>query len=168
MGKRGLPAKYHDEIVESYGTYGEIQYDEHGNMRYEDVFVISPWMPPMQEPDTKGKRRMLVSWNCAERLKDIADEHYERDITYREAHPCLDQTNMMASMFVYKYVQGICDGAVFFCGSSVTPGNGHDLSLLSGFVVARELGADYPFRHSEPAVADFHALQDMMGLKTNR
>jgi predicted NAD/FAD-binding protein len=163
--KRGLPAPFEKDILDDYGTLCETQYDANGAIRYENVFVLSSWIPPMQKPETKDKRPMLVSWNCAKRLQDISDEDYERDITYREAHPCLDQTNMMASMFVYKNLQGICNNTVYFCGSSVTPGNGHDLSLLSGFVVAKKLGADYPFSHNKAASADLHALQDMMGLR---
>lgn len=163
--KRGLPTAFEKEILADYGTYCESQYDSNGVSRYENVFVLSSWIPPMQEPDTKGKRPMLVSWNCKDRLEDIADEDNEGAIIYREAHPLLNQTNMMASMFLYRHFQGCCGDSIYFCGSSVTPGNGHDLSLLSGFVVARALGADYPFSHDEAALADFHTLQDMMGLR---
>ena len=34
---------------------------------------------------------------------------------------------------------------MYFCGSTVTPGNGHDLSFLSGLVAASECGADFPY-----------------------
>lgn len=41
---------------------------------------------------------------------------------------------------------------------------GHDLSLLSGFVVAHALGADYPFPDDKEARKDFDRLRVLMGL----
>ena len=55
-------------------------------------------------------------------------------------------------------------GGVFYCSSFATPGNGHDLSLLSGLVVARALGAPYPFKEDRAASYDFECLCSYMGL----
>jgi len=118
----------------------------------------------MQKPALKGKRAMLISWNCADRLKDIDDAHYERDVIMREAHPQLSTTNLFASYFIWSHLQGTCEGTLYFTGSFITPGNAHDLSLLSGFVVAKHLGAEYPFSENAAALADFQMLQKMMGL----
>ena len=38
---------------------------------------------------------------------------------------------------------------VYYCANWTTPGNCHDMSLLSGFVVANACGAKYPFPESE-------------------
>ncbi len=65
---------------------------------------------------------------------------------------------------MWPRLQGLHGGALYFAGSSVTPGNGHDLSLLSGLVVAAAVGAPFPFVENEAALSDFHALQGMMGL----
>lgn len=162
--KMGLPTEFEQEILDDFGTYCETKYLPNGELKYENVFVVSAWVPKMQEPALKGKRPMLISWNCRERLKDIADEHYEKDVVMREAHPQLSTTNMFASYFIWQHMQGSCGGTLFFTGSSVTPGNGHDLSLLSGFVVAKHIGADYPFPENAAALSDFRTLQNMMGL----
>ena len=45
-----------------------------------------------------------------------------------------------------------------------TPGNGHDLSLCSGFAAAAAIGADYPFAADADAAADFARLRGIMGL----
>lgn len=162
--KQGLPTEFEQEILEDFGTYCETKYCPKGELRYENVFVVSAWQTKMQEPALKGKRPMLISWNCKDRLKDIEDEHYEKDVVMREAHPQLNMMNLMASYFIWQRLQGSCGGTLFFTGSSVTPGNAHDLSLLSGFVVANHMGADYPFPDNAAALSDFHALQKMMGL----
>lgn len=61
--------------------------------------------------------------------------------------------------------QGMHDNVVYFAGSAMTPGNGHDLSFLSGLIVAKKLGAAYPFAHSPAAAADFERLRGLMGIK---
>jgi hypothetical protein len=48
-------------------------------------------------------------------------------------HPRLNQPNMLR-MLALRSLQGDC--GIFFCGNYTTPANGHDLSLLSGFVAA--------------------------------
>ena len=48
-------------------------------------------------------------------------------------------------------------------GSMSTPGNGHDLSLCSGFAAAAAIGADYPFAADADAAADFARLRGIMG-----
>lgn len=53
---------------------------------------------------------------------------------------------------------------MYFAGSAITPGNGHDLSLLSGMIIAKKLGAEYPFAHDPAAAADFERLRGLMGI----
>merc|ERR1711964_609591 len=77
------------------------------------------------------------------------------DVTMREAHPCLTTTNMMASMFVWARLQGAFGGALYFCGSSVTPGNGHDLSLLSGFCGCASSWCGLPLRQKRCSARRF-------------
>jgi hypothetical protein len=60
--------------------------------------------------------------------------------------------------------QGLHDSVVWFAGSATTPGNGHDLSFLSGLIVAKKLGAEYPFAHDAAAAADFERLRSLMGI----
>lgn len=53
---------------------------------------------------------------------------------------------------------------MYYCGSYTTPGNGHDLSLLSGFVIADLIsgGGSYPFKGKEKACEDFERLKKIM------
>ena len=61
-------------------------------------------------------------------------------------------------------LQGMHDGVVYFAGSAMTPGNGHDLSFLSGLIIAKKLGAEYPFAKHSAAASDFERLRSLMGI----
>ena len=88
------------------------------------------------------------------------------------AHPQLNFMNLTLS-FSMPLLQG--HHGAHFCGSYATPGNGHDLSLLSGIVVASEVirlsRGDtpdvlfYPFdaEYTKPgARSDFFKLRNFM------
>ena len=56
-----------------------------------------------------------------------------------------------------------CSPGVFYATNYAPPGNGHDLSCLSGLVCAHAIGAAYPFESNDLAKLDFERLQDSMG-----
>ena len=162
-----LPPQFEGELLQRFCNYVEVQGgdgDGGGALAYENTFIVSSWSPPALAPDVAGQRPMLVSYGCKERLRNTPAALFERNVTGREAHPCLTTTNLALSTAVWPRLQGLHGGALYFAGSSVTPGNGHDLSLLSGLVVAAAVGAPFPFVENEAALSDFHALQGMMGL----
>ena len=107
----------------------------------------------------KGKKAMLVTYAEAERT-DAVDSEWT--VTSREAHPCLTTWQMLSATQLWPLFQGSREGAAYFCGSAVTPGNGHDLSFLSGVVAAGELGAPFPYPGRSAAVADYGRLRRMM------
>jgi len=157
------PAHWQDEVMAHYCNYVEVDETRPGpepNLPYvENTFVISSWAPAAQKPDVKGKLPMLVSYNCLDKL---ADHHVERNVTSYQAHPCLTKFHLMASALFWPMFQGSRQGTVFFCGSTITPGNGHDLSFLSGLVAAAECGAEFPYAGNERALGDFFKLRKMM------
>ena len=98
-----------------------------------------------------------MSWNCDEKLKGV---NLLSSVSSREAHPSLTIYQLAATSMLWPLFQG--NQQMYFCGSSVLPGNGHDLSLLSGFVAASALGADFPFLLDPLAEKDFFRLRKMM------
>ena len=102
---------------------------------------------------------MLVSYNCREKL---TGHKIERPVTSFEGHPCLTKFHLMASALFWPMLQGSREGTVYFCGSTVTPGNGHDLSYLSGLVAAGACGAAFPYQEHRHAAADYDKLKGMM------
>ena len=80
---------------------------------------------------------------------------------HARAHPLYSGWNV-AAMLALRLIQGK-DG-VYYCSNWTTPGNTHDMSLLSGIACAHAIGADYPFPHNAEAEKDFHRLRDLMGI----
>ena len=115
--------------------------------------VVESPVPPVHD--------MYVTYNASsdERRRAIGPPKGEVDNSW--AHPQLSMTSMALSM-VMPLLQGRCSAS--YCASYTTPGNGHDLSLLSGLVVAHGLTGYYPFGN-EAGVAelgDFSALSSFM------
>lgn len=148
-----LPAAYRDEILSGYCTYIDIVERPDGR-HYENHFVVSSWAPVARGRDAV----MLVYY----------DKPPERALagptlmfSNRGAHPDLTLHNLLIARRLRRH-QGA--DRLHFCGSYATPGNGHDLSLLSGLVIAHALGAPYPFADHLKARADFALLhQTMLG-----
>lgn len=80
---------------------------------------------------------------------------------HARAHPLYSGWNVMAQLSL-RLSQGR-DG-VYFCSNWTTPGNCHDMSLLSGMLCAHAVGAPYPFPEAPEAKKDFHRLNDLMGV----
>ena len=76
-------------------------------------------------------------------------------------HPALSPAFLAATMAL-RLAQG--QRGVYFCGSSATPGNGHDLSLGSGLAVAMAMGARYPFDGEREAEEDLARLRGILGV----
>ncbi|KAJ1451092.1 hypothetical protein M885DRAFT_499772 [Pelagophyceae sp. CCMP2097] len=56
------------------------------------------------------------------------------------------------------------ESGVYYCSNWATPGNCHDMSLLSGFLCAAAIGAAYPFPREVEAKKDFYRLNELMGV----
>jgi len=142
-----LPGKHRQRILSEFNTYSEI--NEAGAL--ECTFVISA-----QNPSTKDEGvPMLVTFN-SQRVIERVQKRIE--LPHPTHSVSLQNLIIMSSM---RYLQGR-DG-VHYCGTFTTPEGGHDLSFMSGLVVAHAIGADYPFSidHTD-AVADFKQMQKMM------
>jgi len=142
-----LPGQHRQRILSEFNTYSEI--NEAGAL--ECTFVISA-----QNPSTKDKGvPMLVTFN-SQRVIERVQKRIE--LPHPTHSVSLQNLIIMSSM---RYLQGR-DG-VYYCGTFTTPEGGHDLSFMSGLVVAHAIGADYPFSidHTD-AVADFKQMQKMM------
>lgn len=144
-----LPDEHRRAILDGFANFIEISEGD-GRLRYENTFVLSSWVPAARGQGLP----MMVSYNLSNPPKTA-----ERTLSNELAHPCLSRSNL-ARAWLLRALQG--RASTYWCGSYATPGNGHDLSLLSGLVVARALGAAYPFARTPPAFADFQRLSSFM------
>jgi predicted NAD/FAD-binding protein len=146
-----LPAAHRDEILSEYCTFVDIT-ERPGGRRYENHFVVSSWAPVARDTGAV----MLVYYDKPAG-RELAGP--TRTFSNRGAHPDLSLENLFLARRLRRH-QG--RNRLHFCGSYTTPGNGHDLSLLSGLVVANALGAPYPFADDDGAHEDFRLLRGLM------
>jgi hypothetical protein len=145
-----FPAEDRERIASGYNTYVEV--DTSG--RLECTFVLSAGNPGLRDLG----RPMLVTFNSTKAIEKV-----EAEIPLPNPTHTLSLRNLVV-MIGMRRIQG--RRGVHYCGSFTTPEGGHDLSFLSGLVVARQLGADYPFDandpKSAPALNDYHQMQRIM------
>jgi predicted NAD/FAD-binding protein len=142
-----LPEKDRDRILSGFNTYVEV--DEAG--RLECTFVLSAGNPNLRDLG----RPMLVTFHSRKPIRDV-----EADVALRHPNPVLSARNLM-NVLLLRHIQG--RRGIHYCGSYTTPEGAHDLSLLSGLVVARDIGAAYPFEAAGGgALADYHQMQRIM------
>ncbi len=144
-----LPEEHRRTILDGFANFIELSQSD-GRLRYENTFVLSSWVPAARGQGLP----MMVSYHLRHPPKTA-----ERTLSNELAHPCLSRSNL-ARAWLLKTLQG--RASTYWCGSYATPGNGHDLSLLSGLVVAKALGAAYPFARTPAAFADFQRLSRFM------
>jgi len=142
-----LPGKHRQRILSDFNTYSEINVA--GEL--ECTFVISA-----QNPSTKDKGvPMLVTFNAKRPI-----ERVQRRIELPHPTHTVSLRNLII-MSMMRHLQG--KGGIHYCGTFTTPEGGHDLSFMSGLVVAHAIGAEYPFSpDNSNATADFEQMQKMM------
>jgi hypothetical protein len=145
-----FPAEHRERIVSEFNTYVEVDADG----RLECTFVLSAGNPGLRGLG----RAMLVTFNSRKPI-----ERPEAEVALPNPTHTLSLRNLMV-MIGMRRIQG--RNGIHYCGSFTTPEGGHDLSFLSGLVVARRLGADHPFDVSDPAtdpaLSDYHQMQRIM------
>ena len=155
-----IPPDVREEVTRTCCNYivgcGE---DEDGCCTFENTFILSSWYPTVVKGGGEGDGRpRFVSYGLQspERVKEP-----EGEVTNLTNHPKLTPL-FCATTMLLRLLQG--QGGIFFCGSMATPGNGHDLSLCSGLVMAMAMGARYPFEGDGDAKADLERLRVILGL----
>ncbi|CAF4700988.1 unnamed protein product [Rotaria sp. Silwood1] len=161
-----LPMKYADELRKNYANYIDVKYDKKNKTFYHyNTFILSSWLPNVKamlednQLEHNKMEPMLVTYAPYDQSAPKIDEKkiYGK-VDNRRAHPSLSLRNQTISLLT-RLVQG--ENGMYFCANSVTPANGHDLSLISGFAVAQLIGAEYPFSDDLDALRDFNRFKRM-------
>ncbi len=134
----------------------------------ENTFIVSAWNPQVAKFRVSQSKQgasapMLVTYNLhADKQIDpkLVVGHVSNDF----AHPQLSFANLALASAALPLMQGLEN--MYFCGSYATPGNGHDLSLLSGIAAANAAcGGSLPFPFDCPnAKKDFERMKKLMKL----
>jgi predicted NAD/FAD-binding protein len=137
-----LPERERPEILSSCCNFVDVA---DGPPRYENHFILSSWVPAARGTTDP----MMVYYN---KPPERRLERVETVVSNRRAHPFFSRESLARAALV-RIAQG--KRRLYFAGSYATPGNGHDLSLVSGLVAAFAIGAPYPFAHDDKAARDF-------------
>lgn len=196
LGEELLKERYTNYIEIAASGGQSVQSPKYGPVAtsdsVENIFILGTWVPQAvaagirhfgpestSSPTADNVFKMMVTYNPAPCRKGLFSTTVDGgpsstlglvDNTW--AHPQLDLPNMLRSSAL-TMLQGHCNS--YYCGNYATPGNGHDLSLLSGIVIAdevsrhsshakSEVGSMYPFDNNAVggALADFHRLRRLM------
>jgi len=143
-----------------------VKYDKINHEYYQyNTFILSSWLPNVNamlkenKQDQNNFEPMLVTYAPHNRpLPKIDQNKIYGKVSNHRAHPNLSFRNQAISLLM-RLVQ--VENGMYFCGNSVTPANGHDFSLVSGFGVAELIGAKYPFVNNSLALRDFNLYKKM-------
>ena len=157
-----LPPQYRSELLKRASNIVEISQNSNNEINIENQynFGVQTPGPGVYDLPLHKKPVMLISHSLGEG-KSIDPSLVRATANHARAHPLYSGWNV-AAMLSLRLVQGK-DG-IYYCSNWTTPGNCHDMSLLSGIVCAHAIGAKYPFEKYKEAKKDFYRLRDLMGI----
>ena len=154
--------KYRAEFLRRGSNYVEVTQlqDKSINIENQYNFGVQTPGPGVAGLELDEKPVMLISHALGEGKK-IDSALVRGGGNHSRAHPLYSGWNVMAQLSLR-----LCQGrdGLYYCSNWTTPGNCHDMSLLSGFLCAHAIGAEYPFPDEREAQKDFHRLNDLMGV----
>lgn len=157
-----IDPRFREECVRRASNYVEVTRLGDGSLNIENQynFGVQTPGPGVYDLPLDEKPVMLISHALGEG-KHIDPALIRGTGNHARAHPLYSGWNV-AAMLSLRLVQGR-DGC-YYCSNWTTPGNCHDMSLLSGLICAHAVGARYPFEADKEAKKDFYRLKDLMGV----
>jgi len=157
-----IDPEFREDCLKRASNYVEVTQSSDGSLNIENQynFGVQTPGPGVYDMPLKDKPVMLISHALGEG-KSIDKKLIRGTGNHARAHPLYSGWNV-AAILSLRLVQGK-DG-VYYCSNWTTPGNCHDMSLLSGIVCAHAIGAEYPFEGNKEAKKDFNRLRDLMGI----
>lgn len=153
---------FREECLKRASNYVEVTQNDDKSINIENQynFGVQTPGPGVYDMDLKDKPVMLISHSPG-KGKEIDPQLVRGTGNHARAHPLYSGWNVAAQLSL-RLVQG--QNGIYYCANWTTPGNCHDMSLLSGFVCAHAIGAKYPFEQDKEAKKDFTRLRDWMGI----
>lgn len=157
-----IEAPFRQECLKRASNYVEVTRNDDDSINIENQynFGVQTPGPGVYDMDLKDKPVMLISHSPG-KGKAIDPSLIRGTGNHARAHPLYSGWNVAAQLSL-RLVQG--KNGIYYCSNWTTPGNCHDMSLLSGIVCAHAVGAKYPFDKNTEAKKDFHRLRDWMGI----
>ena len=137
---------------------GEILQNGKRRENVEYHHILGSWSPSIRAAGAQGEPMFMSQ--CLHSYRDLDIDMVNGVFSAPRAHPDLSFRNMAITQMMHL-IQG--RHGIYYCSNYTAPGNGHDLSFLSGVVVATEIGAPYPFPHDKESEQDWKMMRVFMG-----
>jgi predicted NAD/FAD-binding protein/cytochrome b involved in lipid metabolism len=155
-----IPSPIRNEILSKASNYVEISTLKDGSINIENTYNFGVQTPSLVKKSLNEKPPLLITHALGEG-KSIDSKLVRGEGNHARAHPLYSGWNL-TTVLTMRLLQG--RRGVFYCANYTTPGNCHDMSLLSGLIAAHAVGADYPFPDNVEAFKDFGRLRGLMGV----
>lgn len=155
-----IAPEFREEVLKRGSNYVEITRMKDGTLNIENTYNFGVQTPSMVGLPLNAKVPMLIT-HCLGEGKSIDPKLIRGDGNHVRAHPLYSGWNV-AALLSLRLIQG--RRGVYYCSNYTTPGNCHDMSLLSGLMCAQAMGAPYLFEDNYQAKRDFNMLRSLMGL----
>ena len=157
-----LPAEHRKELMQhcAFLINTDVAGGHNGGSNTEYTHCLGSWSPAAKVAGAAGEAMFMSQ--CLHRDTDLDQQAIVGSFSAPKSHPDCCTTNMVIAAQFLKFVQG--KRGRYFCSNYTAPGNGHDLSFLSGVTVATAIGAEYPFKNTEAAAKDHELMHKWMGL----
>jgi hypothetical protein len=157
-----IQSEYREDCLKRASNYVEVTQLKDGSLNIENQYNFGVQTPGLGIYDLPlDKKPVMLIGHAMGEDKSIDGSLVRGDGNHARAHPLYSGWNIAAQLSL-RLIQG--ENGIYYCSNWTTPGNCHDMSLLSGFVCAHAIGARYPFPSNVEAKKDFHRLRDLMGI----
>lgn len=155
-----IAPEFREEVLKSGSNYVEVTRLKDGSLNIENTYNFGVQTPSVVGLPLDQKVPMLITHALGEG-KTIDPKLIRGEGNHARAHPLYSGWNL-AALLSLRFIQG--SRGMYFCSNYTTPGNCHDMSLLSGLSCAHAIGAPYLFEENESAKKDFNILRSLMGI----
>merc|ERR1719198_447788 len=162
-----IAPEFREEVTRRGSNYVEVTGSwEKGDYNIENTYNFGVQTPGVKWlTDIRAAERppllILHAMGPKGNEKVINEDLVRGSGNHARAHPLYSGWNIM-TMLSLRLAQG--RNGYYYCANWTTPGNCHDMSLLSGIVAAHAIAADYPFPQHPEALKDFNRLRGLMGM----
>jgi predicted NAD/FAD-binding protein/cytochrome b involved in lipid metabolism len=154
-----LPESQRDTLLRDCAFLIDLD-ESNGQKNCEFTHNLGAWSPSARSAGISAEKSPMFMTQCSHKNREIDPAKTIKTFSAPRGHPDLSHRNGMITQFL-NLIQG--RRGVFYCSNWVAPGNGHDLSCVSGLVVAHAIGAPYPIDNPE-AYRDFKDARHFMGV----
>lgn len=146
-----LPESHRDVLLRNAGFVVDVHSSggRDGGQNIEYTHCLGSWSPSARAAGVDPTASPMLMTQSLHQHSTIDPDKTIRTFSAPRGHPDLSLRNGAITQLLHL-IQG--RHGVYFCSNWTGPGNGHDLSCMTGLVCAGAIGARYPFDDKEARI----------------